>query len=258
VQGIVRVHLGLPAHLGVLTESRVGTNKQVYRVVKRLEERFGHIDDSPRDYIFLFFTKKFLLFERLKLRLLELGLSPPLLQDALVLAARPEDLVCLEGVEVGHLREGEFHILHLLKVKGLHMLEGLQIVKGYRRVRLHFLHEGGDVSLVFKGELQLGGADNVGIERELEFHVLHVIFMLVVYHSNVLSVLPVLNYHASAVSSGADTFLLQLPLDFGKSLTSSVPGNQHICGLKPDANQATAHSKVIILKGVPFRWVGKF
>ena len=70
MQGVVRVNLGLTAQLGVLTESWMGANKQIYRVVKRLEECFGHIDDSARDYIFLFFTKKFLLFECLELRFL--------------------------------------------------------------------------------------------------------------------------------------------------------------------------------------------
>ena len=94
----------------------MGTNKQIYRVVKRLEESFGHIDDSPRDYIFLFFTKKFLLFECLELSFLQLRLASPLLQDAFVLAARAEDLIRLEWVKVGHLCEREFHILHLFKV----------------------------------------------------------------------------------------------------------------------------------------------
>ena len=116
MQGIVRIHLGLAAHLGVLSQSGMGTNKQIYRVVKRLEESFGHIDDSPRDYIFLFFTKKFLLFECLELSFLQLRLASPLLQDAFVLAARAEDLIRLEWVKVGHLCEREFHILHLFKV----------------------------------------------------------------------------------------------------------------------------------------------
>ncbi len=225
MQGVVRVNLGLTAQLGVLTESWMGANKQINRVVKRLEECFGHIDDSARDYIFLFFTKKFLLFECLELRFLQLRLTPPLLEDALVLAAGAEDLVPLEWVEVGHLSEREFYILHLFKVEGLHMLKGLQVVKRNWGVRLHFFHERSDVSLVFKGELKLGRTDNVGVERKLEFHVLDVIFMLVVNHSNVLSVFPVFNNKASAVSSSADTLLLQLPLDFGKSLASSVPGD---------------------------------
>ena len=116
MQGVVRVNLGLTAQLGVLTESWMGANKQIYRVVKRREECFGHIDDSPRDYIFLFFTKKFVLFECLELSFLQFGLASPLLQDAFVLAARAEDLIRLERVKVGHLCKREFHILHLFKV----------------------------------------------------------------------------------------------------------------------------------------------
>ena len=112
VQRVVWVHLGLPPHLCVLSQSRVGANQQVDRVVKWLEEGFGHVDDGTRDYIFLFFTKKFLLFECLELSLFQLRLTSPLLQDALVLAARAEYFVSLERVEVGHLSEGELHILH--------------------------------------------------------------------------------------------------------------------------------------------------
>lgn len=88
------------------------------------------------------------------------------------------------------------------------MLEWLQVVKGDGRVSLYLFHERSDVSLIFKGQLQLSRTDYVGVERELKFHVLHVILVLIVNHSYVLSILPVLNNHASAVSSGTDTFLL--------------------------------------------------
>jgi hypothetical protein len=236
----------------------MGANKQIYRVVERLEECFGHIDNSTRDYIFLFFTKKFLLFERLELSLLELRLSPPLLKYALILAARAEYFVGFERVEVGHLSERELHILHLFEVEGLHVLERLQVVKGDRRVRLYLLHERCDVGLIFKGKLELSCTDHVRVERELKFHILDVILVLIVDHTYVLSIFPVLNNHASAIGSVADTLLFQLPLNFSESLTSSIPGDQHISCLKPDTHETTAHSKVVILKGVPFGWVREF
>jgi hypothetical protein len=138
------------------------------------------------------------------------------------------------------------------------VLERLQIVKGDGRVRLYLLHERCDVGLIFKGKLELSCTDNVSVERELEFHILHVILMLIVDHTYVLCIFPVLNNHASAIGSGADTLLLQLPLNFSESLTSSIPGDQHISCLKPDTHEAAAHSKVVILKGVPFRWVREF
>lgn len=44
------------------------------------------------------------------------------------------------------------------------MLEWLQVVKGDGRVSLNLFHERSDVSLIFKGKLQLSRADDVGVE----------------------------------------------------------------------------------------------
>ena len=137
------------------------------------------------------------------------------------------------------------------------MLERLQVVEGDGRVGLDLLHEGSDVGLIFKGELQLCRTDDVGVERELELNVLHVVFVLIVHHSNVLRILPVLDDHASAVGSSANTLLLQLPLDLSEPLSSSIPGDQHVGRLEPDADQATTHSEVVVLKGVPLWWIGE-
>jgi hypothetical protein len=44
------------------------------------------------------------------------------------------------------------------------MLEWLQVVKGNGRISLNLFHEGSDVSLIFKGKLQLSRTDDVGVE----------------------------------------------------------------------------------------------
>ena len=88
------------------------------------------------------------------------------------------------------------------------MIERLQVIKRDWRVRLNFLHKGCYVGLIFERQLELSGSDDIGIESKLEFDVLHVVFVFVVDHANVLSVLPVLNDHASAVSTGANPLLL--------------------------------------------------
>ncbi len=106
------------------------------------------------------------------------------------------------------------------------MVERLQVIKRDGRVCLYFLHKGGYVGLVFERKLELRGPDNVGVESKLEFDVLHVVFVFVVDHANVLSVLPVLNDHASAVSTGANPLLLQLPLDFSKAFARAIARNQ--------------------------------
>ena len=88
------------------------------------------------------------------------------------------------------------------------MVERLQVIKRNWRVRLNFLHKGCYVGLVFEGQLELSGPDDVGVESKLEFYILHVVLVFIVDHTNVLRILPVLNDHASAVSTGANALLL--------------------------------------------------
>lgn len=102
------------------------------------------------------------------------------------------------------------------------MVERLQVIKRDGRVRLYFLHKGGYVGLVFERQLELSSPDDVGVESKLEFDILHVVLVFIVDHTNVLSVLPVLNDHASAVSTGANALLLQLPLYFSETFARTI------------------------------------
>lgn len=106
------------------------------------------------------------------------------------------------------------------------MIERLQVIKRDWRVRLYFLHKGGYVGLVFERQLELSGPDDVGVESKLEFDILHVILVFIVDHTNVLSVLPVLNDHASAVGTGANPLLFQLPLDFSEAFARAIARDQ--------------------------------
>jgi hypothetical protein len=95
----------------------VTAENQVNRVVKGLEERLRHADDSSRNDIFFLLLEQLHLFMSLHLGLFKIRFSCSLSDNAFVLAARSEELFSLCGVEERHLRNLEWLIIFNFKVK---------------------------------------------------------------------------------------------------------------------------------------------
>ena len=85
----------------------------------------------------------------LELDLLQVGLAAPELEGALVLAARPEDLLALDRVEVAdRCDHRDLLILLHLEIKLFNVLEGDKVIECDGRVGFDLLHEGGYVCLI--------------------------------------------------------------------------------------------------------------
>lgn len=140
-----------------------------------------------------------------------------------------------------------------LEVKALEWIKHVQVIEACRWVSLNLLQERCDVRFVLKWQLEHRLGDRVLVKVELELDIADVVLRLaIVKLARVLSNLKVICYLGAHIFSSANTIVLDPRLQLGKSASGAQSRHDLVSRAQEDADQASAHREVIILKSVPF------
>ena len=141
-----------------------------------------------------------------------------------------------------------------LKVKALERIKHVQVIEARRWVSLNLLQERCDVCFVLKRQLEHRFGDSLLVKVELELDIANVVLRLTIIKlARILSNLEVICYLGAHIFPCANTIVLDPRLQLGKSATGPQSRHDFVSRAQEDADQASAHCEMIILKSVPFR-----
>lgn len=186
------------------------------------------------------------------LGLFEVRLASSLSQDGFVLAARSDFLRSKGWVEKRARLLRELLVRFSFEFQHLQRVEWHQVVEVSGGHSLYLFEEGGHVRFILERELHHSLLNRVGVELELEFHVVDVRHVgVVVGSAHVHTAFVVLSNFLLHVASIFDSVGLDPRLDRLQALACSELGHVNVGNLEKDRTQALTHEKVVIFEFVP-------